>query len=307
MKRREALVLGCTAVSTLASPVQAAQSDFFGLNIGTELSLGRFNRGLLTRYWAMGVRWLRVWYNWSSLETELGAYQSQGIANELRLAKSQGFKILFVIWGTPSHAGTGDLAAVPDAERFGRYCLWLKTAFVGLVDAWEVGNETNLSKYFAGTPKQYVETLAIAYDRLRSSGSVVAAGPSGAAGASYWQALFDSGMEAHCDRVNLHPYRQRPEQSLKLVDDFMKFARKPLWITEIGLSSDRGEVAKANFLKELMPQLASRAERVFWYRGLQGAGLHPLRFGLIEGDRAQGTLVQLPASYAYARCAGITL
>lgn len=307
MKRREVLAIGCATLAAVADPGQAVQPHFFGLNIGTELSFGRFNRTLLAKYRKAGVQWLRVWYNWSSIEGEPGVYRAEEIGRQLRFAKAEGFHLLFMIWGTPAHAGNGDVGAIPNGKSLAGYCHWLKTNFSGLVDAWEVGNEMNLSKYFAGTAQQYVNTLAVAYASLRGREPVIAAGPSGLADAKYWRALLDSGMEDHCDRVNLHPYRQHPDQVVQLVDEFRRLIHKPLWITEIGLSSDRGEATKAAFLAQLLPQLASRAERVFWYRGLQGEGLHPLRFGLLQGDRLHGTLVPLPAYYAYARCAGITL
>ncbi|AGY56703.1 glycosyl hydrolase [Gloeobacter kilaueensis] len=305
MKRRPVLQLTAAALGALALPVEAAPV-VLGLNVGTELSLGRFNLRLLDLYQAAGVSWLRVWYNWAVIEPVQGRFQAEPIAQALRLAKDRGFKILFVIWGTPAHAGSGDLGAVPRPAALAAYCRYLQANFASLVDAWEVGNEPNLSKYFAGSAAQYVETLQAAYTVLKGNLPVVAAGPSGMAGPAYWDALFAAGLEAGCDRVNLHPYRQKPEQVLALVDDFKSRAHKPLWITELGLSADGGEQAKADFLTRVLPALASRAELTFWYRGIQGEGLHPLRFGLVEVERSSGKITPLPAYYAYRTVAKAT-
>jgi hypothetical protein len=276
-------------------------SEFMGLNVGTELNWESWRDQLLPLYGNAGVRWLRVWYNWADLETQPGVYDGASIQAALRLAKEKGFRILFVVWGTPPHAGTGDLEAVPQTQALSDYCRWLKTNLKDLVDAWEIGNETNLPKYYAGSPASYINTLATAYSILKGSGLVIAAAPSGAAKPDYWQALIDSGLEEHCDRVNLHPYRHQPQQVVQIVDNFLNRVQKPLWITELGISTDvGGEQAKAEFVAQVLPLLATRVEQLFWYRGVQGSGLHPLRFGLVEANRATGVVTPLPAYSAYS-------
>lgn len=276
-------------------------SDYFGLNIGTELSWHAWRDRLLTMYKAAGIRWLRVWYNWASVETEPGLYSDAPLREALRLAKAQGFRVLFVIWGTPPHAGNGDLAAVPRSQALSDYCRWLRTNLSDVVDAWEVGNEPNLPKYYAGPPASYVSTLATAYQILQGDAPVIAAAPSGAASANYWEDLLKAGLQRHCDRVNLHPYRRQPEQVVRLVDNFLERVHKPLWITELGLSTDDGgEQAKAEFVTQALPLLTTRVEQIFWYRGVQGAGLHPLRFGLVEANRRTKTVTPLAAYTAYA-------
>lgn len=322
MKRRTALgMIGGAAITTTCalSQNQALSSklprkpprlklgteppsqEYFGLNIGTELSLKSFRDQLLTLYQKAGVRWLRVWYNWATLEPEPGVYDGASIQEALRFAKNYNFQVLFMIWGTPPHAGNGDLGDVPQTKALSDYCQWLKANLGDLVDAWEIGNEPNLTKYYAGSPESYIQTLATTYQQLQGDAPVVAAGPSGAASSSYWQALLDNGLERYCDRVNLHPYRNQPQQVVRLVDDFLGRVQKPLWITELGLSADvGGEQVKADFVAQVLPLLATRVEKLFWYRGVQGSGLHPLRFGLIEGNRTSGQVTPLPAYYSYA-------
>ena len=286
--------------SKSAARTPKISQDYFGLNIGTELSWKSWRGKLLPLYEALGCHWLRVWYNWADLETQSGNYQGSSVQEALQLAKKSGFRILFVVWGTPAHAGKGDIASVPDTQALANYCNWLKTYFGDLVDAWEIGNEPNLSKYYLGSPASYIKTLATAYQVMQGDKLVVAAAPSGAATTRYWQELLESGLEQHCDRVNLHPYRQQPRQVIRLVDDFLQRVRKPLWITEVGFSSNNGnEQAKAAFATELLPLLATRAEQIFWYRGVQGKGLHPLRFGLVEVNRATGKVAPLPAYSTY--------
>ncbi len=247
------------------------------------------------------MRWLRVWYNWADIEPQKADYQGSSVREALQLAKEKGFRILFVVWGTPRHAGSGKLGAIPQTEALTNYCSWLQTNLGDLVDAWEIGNETNLEKYYAGLPADYIRTLATAYQVFQGQGLVIAAGASGAAKPSYWQALIDSGLEQYCDRVNLHPYRHQPQQVVRLVDDFLQRVKKPMWITELGISTDTGgEQAKADFITNVVPLLTSRVEQLFWYRGVQGVGLHPLRFGLVVGDRASKTVTPLPAYHAYA-------
>lgn len=293
---RRALIAG--GLAALAAPAAAANPQFYGLNVGTELSRSELAPKLLALYYQAGVRWLRVWYNWASLEPQPGVYDFAGVRAALDVARRAGMRVLFVIWGTPAHAGDGRLAAMPDLRALSEYCKQLRVQLAGSVDAWEVGNEPNLKKYFIGSAERYVATLAAARVALAGSGPVVAAGPSGSAGLDYWLALAEAGLEDHCDFANLHPYRAKAAQVLTLVDRFQQVVRKPLWITELGLSDRLGEQAKAHFLSTTLSKLGGRAERVFWYRGLQGKGLHALRYGLVEVE-GPGLIRPLPAYTAY--------
>jgi hypothetical protein len=287
---------------SLAQAVQGLSPtpEFLGLNVGTELNWLNWRDQLLPLYQAAGIQWLRVWYNWATLEPERNQYDPGLTLDSLQVAKNMGFKILFVVWGTPNFAGNGDLSSVPNATDWVRYCNWLKTNLVGLVDAWEIGNEPNLEKYHQGTPAAYVQLLASANQVLRGSGPVIAAGPSGASTEEYWQALLDSGLEGHCDRLNIHPYRVRSDEVIEMVDRFLRRVNKPVWITELGRSTDDGgERLKAEFLTKVMPRLAERVEKVFWYRSIQGEGMHPMRYGLIEAIEGSREVRPLPAYSAY--------
>lgn len=289
-----------TTAPPLSAATAATSADFFGLNVGSELSWKSWRNQLIPLYQELGVRWLRVWYNWADLEPQPGNYRAAPVREALQLAKNKGFRILFMVWGTPSHAGSGKLGAIPQSQALAKYCQWLQANLGDLVDAWEVGNEPNLERYHTGTPAEYVRILATAYEVFKGEKLVIAAAPSGAAKPRYWQALFASGLEQHCDRVNLHPYRQKPREVVRTVDNFLERVRKPLWITELGVSANNGnEQGKANFTTEVVSMLTSRAEQLFWYRSVQGKGLHPLRFGLIEANRATGKVVTLPAYAAY--------
>ena len=44
-----------------------------------------------------------------------------------------------------------------------------------MVDAWETGNETNLEQYYAGSPADYVRTLATADQVSQGQRLVIAA------------------------------------------------------------------------------------------------------------------------------------
>ncbi len=44
-----------------------------------------------------------------------------------------------------------------------------------MVDVWETGNETNLKKYYAGSPADYIRTLATADQVSQGQGLVIAA------------------------------------------------------------------------------------------------------------------------------------
>lgn len=319
MKRRTAvglitsgLVSGCgvqagsSARTTTVTSTQLTlpERNYLGLNVGTEMSWTARRDGLIPYYKQAGVKWIRVWYNWASIESEPGRYDFNYVYSPLKLAKDNGFLVTFVIWGTPDFAGSGELAAMPKLAAFERYCTWLKSELSEVVDAWEVGNEPNLSKYFLGSPQDYVQLLAHAYEILSGDTLVVAAGPSGASKPDYWQALLDANLEAYCDRLNLHPYQKNPGRVLNLVDDFKSRINKPLWITELGLSTEvNGEDGKADFTAILLSELQSRVETLLWYRSIQGEQIHPEQFGLLAVDKASNEITALPAYDAYLKFA----
>ncbi len=315
MKRRTALgfiggciTTACGASSGSSSPTPTSQLSsqtpllpaYLGLNVGTEMNWTARRDSLLPYYQDAGVQWLRVWYNWASIETDPGSYNLNYVRPALTLAQEKGFRVTFVVWGTPDFAGNGALASDPDPNHFRRYCEWLKTNLADVVDAWEIGNETNLEKYFTGTPRDYVETLARAYPILSGEQLVIAAGPSGASKPDYWQSLIDNELEDFCDRVNLHPYQKDPDRVLRLVDDFKQRTTKPLWITELGLNTNvRGEEGKARFTATLLPELTDRVETIHWYRSIQGDRIHPQTFGLLHVDKETNEITRLPAYDAY--------
>ncbi len=286
--------------ATFTASRQRSQFPYLGLNVGTEMNWTARRDALVPYYKEAGAKWLRVWYNWAAIERNPRDYNLDYIYPNLNYAKEQGFLITFVIWGTPAHAGSEGLAAVPDQSAFKRYCDWLRSYLSELVDAWEVGNEPNLTKYFTGSPEAYVRMLADAYEILSGRALVIAAGPSGAAKPEYWQALLDADLEHYCDRVNIHPYQKNPGRVLNQVDDFKSRVTKPLWITELGLpTKGNSELDKANFTSILLPELQSRVETLLWYRSIQGNQIHPLTYGLLEVDKETNEIMALPAYTAY--------
>ncbi|HEX8323967.1 MAG TPA: DNRLRE domain-containing protein [Tepidisphaeraceae bacterium] len=153
------------------------------------------------------------------------------------------------------------------------------------VDRWEIINEPDLNKYWAGTISQYVDNaLKGAWDSLHPAGEkVIGAGISDAdTGTGYvnlLNSLYNEGYQDYVDYLNIHPYTSSVSASNARVTAFKnKFAAsgKPLVSTEWNLHMPSGtdnrnavdtwEMNWANALEDLHDFAEDNFETIYYYR-----------------------------------------
>ncbi|KDA52855.1 hypothetical protein EG19_09425, partial [Thermoanaerobaculum aquaticum] len=284
-----------------------------------------------------GIGWVRfgIWYAIVSPSAGVFRYEEAGFDAQVSKARQVGLQILGTLafatqWNTsapPDLPPEADPTHFPprDYQAWADYVFQTVSRYKDQIQYWEVWNEPDLQSFWAGTPAQYAELLAVTYDAVRRANpqaKVVLGGL--ALDGTYRDAnflteiLFDTFYPAarYFDVMNFHHYGSREEAQQKM--EYVRHAlaqvgagNKPIWITETGYSSDpslqnnpdyQGLEGQAQWLRDMIPYLLDnlRADKVFWYRLYDyPAGFRPddrSRFhGLIDN---QGN--PKPSYFAYA-------
>jgi polysaccharide biosynthesis protein PslG len=96
---------------------------------------------------ATGCRWIRLQFNWDSMQptrlTQLDETIYQFI-HVVEAAKARDMQVLVNVSHAPAWALTSDPRQPADEHAFGLFMGQLVTGFGGLVDAWQLWNEPNL-------------------------------------------------------------------------------------------------------------------------------------------------------------------
>lgn len=144
----------------LAAPAPAQESSPYGINVhapaGTQLAL-------LDEVADAGIGWIRIDLVWAAVETQRGVYDWRLYDALLAAAEQRGLQVLAILAYTPQWATDGPvLAGVPrDGEDWRRFCTRAATRYRGRIRYWEVWNEPNLPKFWAGTRQQYRDLILV--------------------------------------------------------------------------------------------------------------------------------------------------
>jgi len=262
------LVLLAAGAATLAATEKAAEPiGFFGMHCGNDTNVAKAAPVLKD----LGVTWVRLWcdMNWTD--------QKEGKAFALgRDFKAAGFKVILLL----------QCPSVPDPKAVREYCDWVQKApgMKDAVDIWEILNEINQTKYWQGTPAEYVEkVLKPAYESLHTGGETVLGGSctawqDGKWGTSVTQALKDAGYLSYCDYAGTHPYTNKVVEMKDHVAAVRRiFAGKPLIATEWNFKRVADNAKWKAMLDEVLPFCRENLAIACHYRliGMKGEGGWP--------------------------------
>ncbi len=210
----------------------AGTDSFYGMHIGNDTNISK----AVPKLNDLGVKWVRVWIdvkNWSNPQDS--ANQSGAFQKAIDL-KNAGFSVIAEF---NSHNG-----AVPTYSQAKAYFDWVQTVpnLKSSIDIWEILNELNLTKYWAGTPSEYVNgPLKAAWDSIRtpSGGSEKILGGSWTA----WQndkwsteitkTYIDAGYLTYIDYAGFHPYVNTVSELKSIMKSARSlFGSKPIILTE---------------------------------------------------------------------------
>jgi hypothetical protein len=218
----------------------------------------------------VGATWVRVPFDWSSVEAVRGVYDWRYVDRMVAQATARGLHVLAVPSYTPAWARVPDIrsthGAPEDVHEFAGFVDAAAARYVprGIV-AWEIWNEPNAIDFWkpAPDPAKYAELLrlsAAAVHRVSRSAIVLTGGLSPAADATdltrvaepvFLRALYDAGAMSGVDAIALHPYSfpRRPADPssafsrMPIIRDLMVRhgdAAKKIWLTEFGAPTGTG-------------------------------------------------------------------
>ncbi len=165
-----ALALLLAAAALAPAPAAADPGSPLGLNV--HAPRGEHGAHLLDATAAAGAGWVRVDFVWADVEREPGVFTWRVYDELVTGARARGLSILGLLqttpaWATDGPAGTG----VPrDVHRWQLFCFAAADRYRGRIGHWEVWNEPNLPRFFAGDRDDYIERILIpAADALHAA------------------------------------------------------------------------------------------------------------------------------------------
>lgn len=216
---------------------------------------------------ALGAQWLRLDFNWSSIEPTKGSYSWSNVDRVLRAVASRKLNVLAILHTTPAWArppGTDSQFYPPtDPANFAEFAERTVARYSDRVKVWEVGNEPNTRRFWLPTPDPAAHTtlLKLTYSAIKRADPeavVVTGGLSPAVDAhdrsqispiTFLQEIYENGGKGYFDAVGIHPYSFPARPIDPSTDSWNTFHRMPLlhgvmvrngdgdkkmWITEFG-------------------------------------------------------------------------
>lgn len=266
------------------------------------------NAHLSTRYWdpatmdipadvvaRSGAGWAREDFHWFRIQPTPNAPYDWTFTDEaVRALSRRGIKILGVIghppgWATPF---TGDVSNgisfyAPDPQRFAAFAAAVAQRYRNYVSHWEIWNEPDNPLFWkpAPDPGAYATMLRLSASAIRAVNpqATILIGGVYSFEPSFLRQVAEAGAWDSFDILAIHPYvsPSAPEagnltagvEAARAVAD--QYGARPIWVTEIGWSSGRGdrdpigvvdEQGQANFLVRATILLWSAGvEKIFWY------------------------------------------
>jgi len=215
----------------------------------------------------VGAKWVRLTFEWNQLESRQGSYDSATLAawdRSVSLSRQAGSKVVVTVYGTPSWAAVnGKTAGAPSNNAYyANLMSFLANRYRGQVQAWEIWNEENVSRFWSSgpDPARYAGLLRAAYPAVKAAdpnATVVFGGTSGN-DTGFIDGAYRNGAKGSFDAMAVHPYTgSAPEvggglysfPGYREVRDLMLRYDdgKPIWLTEFGWSttSDSWGVSQA--------------------------------------------------------------
>lgn len=200
----------------------------------------------LQMMYGAGIRWARVDFSWSGIETSQGNWRFSHIDKVVDEAEKNGLNISALLlynvaWANPAYK---------HLDLWLQYVEKTVTRYKDKVRYWEVWNEPNL---FWENPNgtDYTTLLKATYEKIKEidPGLTVLYGGTSGIPMKFLEESFQVGAGDFFDIVNIHPYRGRLNSMEKLIQyqedlenlrklmERYTIGNKKIWITEMGWSA----------------------------------------------------------------------
>ena len=257
-----------------------------------------------------GVRWVRLFPEWSALEPVRGQWKWEAADNLVSSARQHGLTLNGVLMGSPPGSKRIHAFPVDDLPGWSNFVARAATRYAGVIPHWEVWNEGN-GGFNDGhhLAEDYARLVATAHDALRPADPAARLGLSVASfDPAYLHhtalALARQGRPGAFDTVCIHPYEIAgglgdlgAELPFLWMSTLLRQAlpapapgKAPpeIWITEFGrrlLAAPRSEeeeqAVAGDLIKLHVMALAQGITRMEWFEARDPAG-EESGFGLLD-------------------------
>ncbi|WP_156924294.1 cellulase family glycosylhydrolase [Derxia gummosa] len=197
---------------------------------------------------AAGFTTLRSPMFWSWIEKTAGVYDWSLMDKYLAAAEARGLTVLFTLsYGNPLY----DVRTADGAAAFARYARAAAARYAGRKVQWEIWNEPDTAKFWAGTADEFNRVARGALAAIRAVDAdvpVTTGGISGWWGKDFLVQMLSGGDADGASAVAMHGYRTIGSEPETLVSDWLRAETLsqrtlgrtlPMWNTEWGYSTDR--------------------------------------------------------------------
>ena len=151
-----------------------------------------------------------------------------------------------------------------DDPGYSSYIDTLAFHFKGRIRYWEMLNEVNLMRGIRNLPEKYVKSLSVVYDRLKDcspQNQVVLSGLAEMQG-NFFEELCKLKAQDYYDVMNFHSYFS-PEELVPCLEKIARLMehydfRKPVWLTECGMSTSEESETSEGFYTDFLPAALKR-------------------------------------------------
>lgn len=252
------------SAAATASPFVTRSGLAFGVNVHTLWDSWTTFPAEYAMYRETGAEWIRTDVYWEHLEPTTKGDRSTTYLGKIDAAvdgaRAAGLRPLLIVMTTPAWArgpGTSRIAPPTNTADYAEIVTFLVDRYRGQGVAFELWNEPNEPKFFAGgDPAAYTRLACAAYKTAKPSdpSATIIAGSLSREDTSWLARAYSAGF-AHCfDALSVHPYLNPPRLPDGTVDgswhprtntgELLSIMQRngdgdrPIWFTEFGWASD---------------------------------------------------------------------
>jgi hypothetical protein len=220
----------------------------------------------------LGIRLIRLEFPWPLLEPNRTQFDWRRADYIVERAKAFGIQVVPIIVFTPAWAKPTANSPPPAAE-FRRFVRTLAYRYRKSMRFYELWNEPDLDRYFAGTARQYVRTVLIPGAQAIRAGDrssrVILGGPANAD--EHWlNGIYAAGGGRSFDILSYHDYSgtEFVLRNVVVVQRVLRAhgqPRKPIWIGEYGIEESGFDDTRQEALMRYALTGTAPFARVIWY------------------------------------------
>ena len=210
-----------------------------------------------------GITYVRTDFAWAGIQRNADAWSYEKLDALMFSAENAKIRILPILDYNAPFADP----AWQHLDPWLRYVNTTVSRYQAQIPVWEVWNEQDINQFWKNpNPTNYFALLKPTYEAVKAINPKLQVAVGGYAGVplGYIEQIYELGGKPYFDIMNIHPYSHPapPEADLeqrildlrKLMDKYGD-SRKPIWVTELGWSTQKQRFVVPGLLRGAFAQL----------------------------------------------------